>query len=117
MPVAEVIEVLLDCFCGIYCEGFIETSVGAENLQVEIKYQHRFAHGFDDVLGAAYHYPSLTTIRQPLHEMGRIAAESLLKGLGTNAQDVPEFIEVDPELVVRESTGPAPASHGMRRSP
>jgi DNA-binding LacI/PurR family transcriptional regulator len=64
--------------------------------------------GFDDVLGAAYHTPSLTTIRQPLRKMGMLAAETLLKRLGADTEDAPEFIEVEPELIVRESTGPAP---------
>src|SRR6202043_1928274 len=30
--------------------------------------------GFDDIQGAAYSNPTLTTVRQPLAEMGRIAA-------------------------------------------
>jgi LacI family transcriptional regulator len=62
--------------------------------------------GFDDVLGAAYHTPSLTTIRQPLRKMGMIAAETLLKLLGPDGEPLPEFIEVEPELIARESTGP-----------
>ena len=35
--------------------------------------------GFDDIQGAAFHNPSLTTIRQPLHEMGIVAARILLQ--------------------------------------
>ena len=35
--------------------------------------------GFDDVGSAPFRIPSLTTIRQPLREMGKVAAESLLK--------------------------------------
>lgn len=71
--------------------------------------------GFDDVLGAAYHTPSLTTIRQPLRKMGMIAAETLLKRLSASTEAFPEFIEVEPELIVRESTGPAPAKSKRRR--
>jgi len=63
--------------------------------------------GFDDVLGAAYHTPSLTTIRQPLRQMGRMAAEALLKLSGGSSEEPGEFIRVEPELMVRESTGPA----------
>ena len=33
--------------------------------------------GFDDIQSAAYQNPALTTVRQPLREMGRIAAETL----------------------------------------
>jgi len=72
--------------------------------------------GFDDVLGAAYHTPSLTTIRQPLRKMGMIAAEALLKRLGAETDEPPEFIEVEPDLVVRESTGRAPAVNAPRLS-
>ncbi len=35
--------------------------------------------GFDDIQSAAFYNPSLTTIRQPLHEMGTIAARVLLQ--------------------------------------
>jgi DNA-binding LacI/PurR family transcriptional regulator len=64
--------------------------------------------GFDDIDAAAFHTPSLTTIRQPLVRMGSIAAEMLLERLsGTSRQDVPKIIAVEPELIVRESTGPA----------
>ncbi|HTS06250.1 MAG TPA: LacI family DNA-binding transcriptional regulator, partial [Candidatus Eisenbacteria bacterium] len=35
--------------------------------------------GFDDIPGAAFHSPSLTTVRQPLNRMGEVAAQSLLE--------------------------------------
>ena len=35
--------------------------------------------GFDDIQGASYHNPSLTTIRQPLQQMGIVAARILLQ--------------------------------------
>src|SRR5271167_4438073 len=35
--------------------------------------------GFDDIQSAAFQNPGLTTVRQPLREMGRAAAEILLK--------------------------------------
>ncbi len=59
--------------------------------------------GFDDVQNAAYNNPSLTTIRQPLRDMGRIAAQALLQRIrnpGLPVTDIP----VLPELVIREST-------------
>ncbi|MFZ5925814.1 MAG: LacI family DNA-binding transcriptional regulator [Acidobacteriota bacterium] len=63
--------------------------------------------GFDDVWGAAFHLPSLTTIRQPLRRMGQLAAETLFLRIrqGNDAESCHE-IQVEPELVVRESTGP-----------
>jgi DNA-binding LacI/PurR family transcriptional regulator len=62
--------------------------------------------GFDDVREAAYHLPSLTTVRQPLRKMGEVAARTLIERL-EGATDYPAEISVDPELVVRESTGEA----------
>src|SRR5262249_38400584 len=37
--------------------------------------------GFDDIPAAAFHYPSLTTVRQPLHRMGELAVETLIERL------------------------------------
>jgi DNA-binding LacI/PurR family transcriptional regulator len=65
--------------------------------------------GFDDIQAASYIVPSLTTIRQPLQQMGALAASSLIKKLAH--EKLPDTIKVDPELVVRESTAQArPAS-------
>jgi DNA-binding LacI/PurR family transcriptional regulator len=64
--------------------------------------------GFDDIQGAAFHYPSLTTVRQPLREMGEIAMRTLLERI-EGQENYPQEIAVQPELVVRESTGNAPA--------
>jgi len=58
--------------------------------------------GFDDIQSAAYQVPSLTTIRQPLQKMGMKAAQALLKKLA--GEMTPDLIQVDPELIVREST-------------
>jgi LacI family transcriptional regulator, galactose operon repressor len=61
--------------------------------------------GFDDIPGAAYQYPSLTTVRQPVRRMGEIAAETLIARIEGKEQG-PSEIAVQGELVVRESTGP-----------
>lgn len=68
--------------------------------------------GFDDVYEAAYYIPALTTIRQPLARMGALAAELLLKQIQSKGKtDETKSLQVDPELVVRESTCPSqPAS-------
>jgi LacI family transcriptional regulator len=65
--------------------------------------------GFDDILSAAYYTPSLTTIRQPLTEMGKRGAQVLLERIANREADYPSEIMVASELVVRESTGPAAA--------
>jgi DNA-binding LacI/PurR family transcriptional regulator len=61
--------------------------------------------GFDDIPGAAFHYPSLTTIRQPLQRMGEIAVEILIARI-EGEKEWEREIAVQPEIVVRESTGP-----------
>lgn len=63
--------------------------------------------GFDDILSAAYSIPSLTTVRQPLTEMGRHGAQVLLERIANRDKEYPPEIVMAPELVVRESTGPA----------
>jgi len=66
--------------------------------------------GFDDIWGAAFHIPALTTIRQPLRRMGALAAETLLERIAEKgAVDYPRTLCVEPELVVRESTAAVPA--------
>jgi LacI family transcriptional regulator len=74
--------------------------------------------GFDDIPGAAFHYPSLTTVRQPLRRMGEIAVETLVARIDgehvdgeriDREKDWQREIAVQPEIVVRESTGPVRA--------
>jgi DNA-binding LacI/PurR family transcriptional regulator len=62
--------------------------------------------GFDDIPSAAYIRPSLTTVRQPLHKMGEIAARTLLEQIEKRSDYVPE-IAIEPEFVIRESTANA----------
>lgn len=59
--------------------------------------------GFDDIPGAEFHKPSLTTVRQPLNRMGEVAAEALLNRV-EGRKDYPSDIAIEPELIVREST-------------
>ena len=64
--------------------------------------------GFDDIYAAAFHNPALTTIRQPLFEMGQLAAKTVLKQLAENSrpenEELPQTLTVEPELVIRNST-------------
>lgn len=64
--------------------------------------------GYDDTPEAPYYAPPLTTIRQPLVEMGGKAVEMLvsllqaqISGQGT---DPTQILWMEPELVVRESS-------------
>jgi DNA-binding LacI/PurR family transcriptional regulator len=65
--------------------------------------------GFDDIPGAAFYTPSLTTVRQPLNRMGEVAAQSLLDRI-EGEKEYPAEIAIEPELVVRESTAKVPGS-------
>lgn len=60
--------------------------------------------GFDDIELSAFGEPSLTTIRQPKEQIGRIAFQKLLalmqKDLLLNVQEILPY-----ELVIRESCG------------
>ncbi|MCB8942481.1 MAG: LacI family DNA-binding transcriptional regulator [Ardenticatenaceae bacterium] len=61
--------------------------------------------GFDDIPEARAIRPSLTTMRQDLRQMGRIATRILVNGI--EDPDLPtEQVELDMELIVRESTCP-----------
>jgi LacI family transcriptional regulator, galactose operon repressor len=77
--------------------------------------------GFDDIQSAAFQNPSLTTVRQPLAQMGEIAARSLLQRIASG-DSKPESLTVQPQLVVRDSTGPpstgaaAVLASGQRRA-
>lgn len=60
--------------------------------------------GFDDIAPAAYYRPALTTVRQPIEESARRAAELLIGRIQGTVSELPE-VELGTELVVRESCG------------
>ena len=67
--------------------------------------------GFDDLPVARWVSPPLTTVRQPLAEMGRVAAQML----GELIEDMSlrsRRVELSTELITRESTGPARGPRG-----
>lgn len=70
--------------------------------------------GFDDIQASAYMMPRLTTIRQPLQHMGALAAKHLLQRISKGNGRGSQTILIAPELLVRESTGPAPTKAGVR---
>jgi DNA-binding LacI/PurR family transcriptional regulator len=65
--------------------------------------------GFDDLPLAVFSNPQLTTIRQPMQQMGHIAAKTLIDQIEKKAEFQSEIV-IEPELVVRASTGPVPRS-------
>lgn len=61
--------------------------------------------GFGDVEDAGYYQPALTTIREDYDEVGCRAIGLLLDLVKV---EQPSSVLISPELVIRESTGPAP---------
>lgn len=59
--------------------------------------------GFDDIPQASYSIPSLTTVHQPLYEIGKLACEKLVELIHGNVSRVQEVIPI--YLVVRDSCG------------
>ncbi|MES2976941.1 MAG: substrate-binding domain-containing protein [Pseudomonadota bacterium] len=57
--------------------------------------------GFDDLPHSAFTLPPLTSVRQPVYEIGTVAANAMLTLL---AGRVPDKVQIAAELVVREST-------------
>jgi DNA-binding LacI/PurR family transcriptional regulator len=62
--------------------------------------------GFDDIPEASYFTPPLTTVRQDFPELGRLCLQILLRRI--QGETGPTRVVVQPELVLRASTGPAP---------
>jgi LacI family transcriptional regulator len=60
--------------------------------------------GFDDSPVASRMWPLLTSVRLPIHEMGRMAAEKILRGRMDTPSHTEEKTEVIPSLIIRGST-------------
>lgn len=60
--------------------------------------------GYDGCELSALSTPRLTTLRQPFEEMARVVVDAVQR-----PRDTAEHVVFEPELVVRDSTGPAPS--------
>ena len=69
--------------------------------------------GFDDLPISRWFSPPLTTVRQPLAEMGRTAA-AMLAAMIDGREPHGRQVELATELVVRSSTAPPPGLLGAR---
>jgi len=63
--------------------------------------------GFDDAAVAAYVRPALTTIHQPVYEIGHAAAEQLIGRIRRGGSAPIGRMKLDVTLIERETTGPA----------
>ncbi|MFN8529373.1 MAG: LacI family DNA-binding transcriptional regulator [Anaerolineae bacterium] len=66
--------------------------------------------GFDDVPQASLVYPKLTTVRQPLEQMGQVAAEMLMARIKDRSRP-PKRITLATQLILRDSCAPR-GEHG-----
>src|SRR6185437_8070420 len=65
--------------------------------------------GFDDIVLADIIDPPLTTVRQPLRDMTRMAVERLIAYLERTTAEAAMHVSIVPDLIVRGSTAPAPS--------
>jgi DNA-binding LacI/PurR family transcriptional regulator len=70
--------------------------------------------GYDDSALLNCTDPPLTTVRQPIEPMGMSAVALLVNQMESATPQHPEELLFEPELVVRGSTGPAPAGESGR---
>lgn len=64
--------------------------------------------GFDNVKLSEFCYPALTTVHIPREQIGHIICESLMPSAGKTVMSEAEVV-IDPEFVLRDSTGPVPS--------
>jgi LacI family transcriptional regulator len=81
--------------------------------------------GFDDIPSATLVSPSLTTVRQPLFDIGQCATRQLIGRIEHRPRDAEKgegFVDtpvrrIEPTLIVRATTGPPPALGGACEQP
>jgi LacI family transcriptional regulator len=61
--------------------------------------------GFDDIPQASIVYPKLTTVRQPLEQMGQVAVKLLLDRIEYQTLP-PQRVTLETQLIIRDSCGP-----------
>ena len=65
--------------------------------------------GFDDSPLMAFTDPGLTTVRQPVRPLAEAAVSALLRAITDGTKPDPTEVLFHPDLIIRRSTGPAPA--------
>jgi DNA-binding LacI/PurR family transcriptional regulator len=108
-PMKQLLETTRD-FTAIFCFNDI-AAIGAIRALTEAGLRvpgDVSVVGFDDIQSAAFCTPSLTTVRQPLNEMGKRGARILLERIANPERtELATEVVMQPELVIRESTGVA----------
>ena len=68
--------------------------------------------GFDNIPSAEYSHPPLTTLFQPVYQIGAKVCEMLIQIIRGEPLEESQ-ITLKPELIIRESSGPAPSLKGI----
>lgn len=63
--------------------------------------------GYDGIMEAGITFPALSTVRQPIHDMGTLAGRTLLDHI-RNPQAPARRVVLENAVLARQSTGPAP---------
>jgi LacI family transcriptional regulator len=72
--------------------------------------RHLSVVGFDDITLAEHAHPPLTTVRQPIYEIGQRVCRMLVRILaGEPLKEEECQVLFEPELVIRDSSGPPPS--------
>jgi LacI family transcriptional regulator len=61
--------------------------------------------GFDDIPMSEHTHPPLTTLHQPIYEIGEMLCEMLIKSLQGETLEQPQVL-LSPALIIRQSCGP-----------
>ena len=104
---ARAIEHLIDlepALTAVICGNDL-MAIGAMNQLQKFGLDMAIA-GFDDIPIATYTNPSLTTVRQPIYEIGQLTC-SILVDIINGRPPEKDHILLTPELIVRESSGAA----------
>jgi LacI family transcriptional regulator len=67
--------------------------------------------GFDDIPQASLTHPKLTTVRQPLEQMGQVAVKMLLEQIEDRSHP-PQRVTLATQLIIRNSCGPYQMERG-----
>jgi LacI family transcriptional regulator len=104
LPPSAIFAANDDSACGVMHEAFERGLSIPQDLSV---------FGFDDTPTSRQVWPSLTTVRQPCRDMGRIAAEQLIASIRDPSAG--QLVPVPYELQIRQSTGPVPTRPPAKR--
>lgn len=64
--------------------------------------------GYDDIEAATYVHPQLTTVRQDTHQLGTLAARTLVDLIENEELFTPQHFVLPTQVIVRDSTRPLP---------